>query len=186
MCNGSSRVPPVVNAGYAARRMCLRMFSGAMNNMPAMNSQSGRGLLCHSRATGPPGYRHGARRSGTATLLREIKISGWLVGWLVPPVRGMVKIWLTPASRYPVPARVCVRKIGEYPGPSQHFRPSAMVVDASFFVRAAHNCGDNNKRHGAGNVGADGTTEPPFSRVHFSTKSLKLRTPCGLISKPSR
>ena len=29
---------------------------------------------------GPPGYRHGARRSGTATLLREIKISGWLVG----------------------------------------------------------------------------------------------------------
>lgn len=29
--------------------------------------------------------------------------------------------------------------------------------------------------HGAGNVGADGTPEPPFSRVHFSTKSLKLR-----------
>jgi hypothetical protein len=84
-------------------------------------------------------------------------------------------IWLAMASRYPCSARVCVRKIEEYPGPSQHFRPSAVVVDASFFVHAARNCGYYNKGHGAGNVGADGTPEPPFHRVYFSTKSLRLK-----------
>ena len=40
---GSSQEPPVVHAGYAAERMCLRMFSEAINNTPAMNSQRGRG-----------------------------------------------------------------------------------------------------------------------------------------------
>ena len=43
--------------------------------------------------------------------------------------------------RYPESARARVRKIGEYPGPSQHLRQPAVVVDASFFVHAAHNCG---------------------------------------------
>lgn len=61
---------------------------------------------------------------------------------------AVVGIWSTPTSRYPVSVRLIVHKIGEYPGPSQHLRPSAVVVDCSFFVHATHNCGYYNKRQG--------------------------------------
>ena len=38
-----------MHAGYAAERMCLRMFSEAINNTPAMNSQRGRGRSVNDR-----------------------------------------------------------------------------------------------------------------------------------------
>ena len=58
---------------------------------------------------------------------------------------AVVRIWITPTSRYPVPARTNLHKIGEYPGPSQHLRPSAVVVDGTFFVHGTSNCGENKK-----------------------------------------
>ena len=43
MCEGSSQVPGMMHAGYAANRMCLRIFSRAINNTPTGNYPFGVG-----------------------------------------------------------------------------------------------------------------------------------------------
>ena len=42
-----------------------------------------------------------------------------------------------------------------------------MVVDASFFVRAAHNCGDNNKRQGPEMLGPKERQNPTLVAQTF-------------------
>jgi hypothetical protein len=210
--NGSSQVPGMVHAGYAAKRMCLREFNQAMNNMPTGKFPPGKGPvrggglnLSQVRPTISCGCPH---------ILFAVFLGG----------QGAVRMSAFRASRYTCSAHTHVRKIqvsakspAGLAGPSQHLRQPAVVVDGTFFVHATHNCGYYNKgqapmfgscpdclrngvpigdeffcprhanvehnsssnsaRHGAGNVGADGTPEPPFSRVHFSTKSPRLAMP---------
>jgi hypothetical protein len=54
-----------------------------------------------------------------------------------------------------------------------YLRNGVPIGDEFLFPRHAivEHSSSNSVRHGAGNVGADGTPEPPFSRVHFSAKS---------------
>ena len=83
---------------------------------------------------------------------------------------AMGEIWLTHGPRYPVPARARVRKIGEYPGPIQHLRQPAVVVDASFFAHATSIFGDNNKRQFA--CACEVMAVPNNAQAHYLTRQF--------------
>ena len=63
---------------------------------------------------------------------------------------------------------------GSFPACLRNGVPSSNQFFCPRHANAEHNSSSSSVRHGAGNVGADGTAEPHVNRVHFSTESLRF------------